>query len=136
MDVRTDMSKSTNAQLELRVSTVAEMIIKGQGRDKILRYGSKEWNVSDRQIDEYLAKAWEKIGRNTDYDIKREIKLQRARFEDLYQKNYTIQDYREARQVLDSIAKMLGLNQPEKLNMSGEIELKVPSFLKKEYEGE
>ena len=108
------MNKATNAEIELRVSTVSEMIIKGQGREKIIRFGSENWNVGERQIENYISKAWGKIERNTDFDIKQELKLQRARFEDLFQKNYTIQDYREARQVLDSIAKLLGLNEPEK----------------------
>ena len=103
------MNKATNAEIELRVSTVAEMIIKGQGRGKIIRFGSENWNVGERQIENYISKAWEKIERNTDFDIKQELKLQRARFEDLYGKNYTIQDYRECRQVLDSIGKLLGL---------------------------
>ena len=108
------MSKVTNAELELRVATVSEMIIKGLGREKICRYATKNWAVSDRQVDRYISKAWDKIEKNTDFDVKQELKLQRARFEDLFQKNYTIQDYREARQVLDSIAKLLGLNEPEK----------------------
>lgn len=130
------MNKATNAEIETRIATVAEMVIKGQGRQKIIRYGSEEWNIGERQIENYISKAWEKIEKNTDFDIKQELKLQRARFEDLFQKNYTIQDYREARQVLDSIAKLLGLNEPEKLSLSGEVEVKAPSFLKKEYEGD
>ena len=130
------MKEATSAEVELRTSTVAEMINKGQGRQKICRFASEEWKISDRQIDRYISKAWDKIEKNTDFDIKQELKLQRARFEDLFQKNYTIQDYREARQVLDSIAKLLGLNEPDKLNISGEVELKAPSFLKKEYEGD
>lgn len=113
MDDRIDM-KATNAEIELRVSTVSEMLIKGQGRDKIIRYGSENWNVGERQIENYIAKAWDKIEKNTDYQLAQEIHLARARLEDLYSKNYTIQDYRECRQVLDSLSKLLGTNQPEK----------------------
>lgn len=135
MDERATL-KSTNAEIELRVSIVSEMLIKGQGRGKIIRYGSENWNVGERQIENYIAKAWEKIEKNTDYDIRREIQLQRARFEDLFQKNYTIQDYREARQVLDSIAKLLGLNEPEKHRVEHSGEIKVPQTLAELYDEE
>jgi len=131
------MSKASNADIELRIQTVAEMLIKAQGREKILRHCAENWNIQERQADEYISRALDKIKKNREFiDIQQELDLQKARYEDLYQKNYTIQDYREARQVLDSIAKLLGLNEPEKLNISGEVELKAPSFLKKEYEGD
>ena len=113
--------KSTNAEIELRVATVAEMIIKGQKRNNIVRYSSENWKIGERQAEKYIVKAWEKIEQNTDIDVKKEIKLQRARFEDLYQKSYNIQDYRECRQVLDSIAKLIGLNSPEKHDHTHEI---------------
>ena len=131
------MSKASNAEIELRIQTVAEMLIKATGREKILRYCADNWNIQERQSDEYISRALDKIKKNREFiDIQQEIDLQKARFEDLYGKNYIIQDYRECRQVLDSIAKLLGLNEPEKLNISGEVELKAPSFLKKEYEGD
>ena len=109
------MSKASNAEIELRIQTVAEMLIKAQGREKILRYCADNWNIQERQADEYISRALDKIKKNREFiDIQQELDLQKARYEDLYQKNYTIQDYREARQVLDSIAKLLGLNEPEK----------------------
>lgn len=106
-------NKSTNAEIELRISTISEMVVKGYTRDKIIRYASAEWKVSERTTDTYLKKAWDKIHKSTNYDLKQEVTLQRARFEDLYSKNYNIQDYRECRQVLDSLAKLLGVNKPD-----------------------
>ena len=110
MDDRTTMSKASNAEIELRIQTVAEMLIKAQGREKILRYCAEKWNIQERMADNYISKALDKIKKNKEFlDIEQEISLQKARLEDLYQKNYTIQDYRECRQVLDSIGKLLGL---------------------------
>ena len=117
MDERIDMNKASDAEIELRIQTVAEMLIKAQGRENILRYCAENWGIRERQADNYISRAIDKIKKNKEFlDLEQEISLQKARFEDLYQKNYTIQDYREARQVLDSIAKLLGLNKPEKLD--------------------
>ena len=42
------------------------------------------------------------------------LKKAKKRYEDLYQKNYNIQDYKEARSVQDSLNKLIGLNEPDK----------------------
>ncbi len=50
------MSKATSAEINLRVSEVQDLLLKGHTRTFILNFGSK-WNVGDRQIDEYIAQA-------------------------------------------------------------------------------
>ena len=47
----------------VEVLTLKEFLMKGQSREDILQYASKEWNVSDRTADEYIANAWTKIDR-------------------------------------------------------------------------
>ncbi len=102
--------KSTDAELQIRYATIAEMLIKGQSRQDILQYSSKTWGVCDRTTDEYIARSWTKIKSSVNDDIEKNVALAIARYNDLYKRNFNIQDYRECRQVQGDIVKLLGLN--------------------------
>lgn len=116
--------KPTNAELDIRYATIAEMIVKGQNREDIVRFASKEWNVGDRTVDNYIAQAHSKLRVNTkkEIDTYRDIAL--SRYEDLYKRNFNIQDYRECRQVQSDIVDLLGIAEAQKLELSGGIEVK------------
>lgn len=55
------MSKSTQAELDLRVNEVYEQIIAGRSRGNILQYSAENWDVSERQVDNYIKKARERM---------------------------------------------------------------------------
>jgi hypothetical protein len=111
--------KSTDAEVELRISTVYEMVVKGASRKYIVRYGSETWNVSSRTIDEYLSRVYLEIKETYGEDYKKNIlSKQIAQLDDLYVKNYTIEDYRECRNLIESKSKLLGLNSPEKTEVA------------------
>lgn len=57
---KSSSTRSTDAVVLARVSEVQSWILEGYTRHKILQFGSK-WSVSDRQIDDYIAKATELI---------------------------------------------------------------------------
>jgi len=103
------MAKATNAELEIRIQTTFEMVIKGCSRDFIIRYASENWEVGERSVDNYLKKVKDKIKEVNTPEKKEElIDLAISQMNDLYQKNYTIQDFRECRNVIESRAKLLG----------------------------
>lgn len=111
--------KSTNAEIELRIATIYEMVVKGCSRKFIVRYGSENWNISSRQIDDYLKSVYEEIkeiyGKNYKETI---IQKQLVQLDDLYVKNYTIEDFRECRNIIESKSKLLGLNEPSKIEQT------------------
>lgn len=110
--------KSTNAEIELRVSTIYEMVVKGCDRAYIVRYGSKEWSISSRQIDDYLKTVHEQIKETFGEDYKKNLlEKQLAQLDNLYVKNYTIEDFRECRNIIETKNKMLGLNSAEKIDL-------------------
>lgn len=116
------VKKSSAAEYELRVHTVYEMIIKGATRPFIVRYASKEWNVSSRQVDTYMAEAKKIIDDIFDKKSKEKIiNKHRAMLADLYVKNYTIQDFRECRSILESERRLLGLDAPKKIESKKEV---------------
>ena len=55
------MGRSTKAAKEFRVNTVYKLLVDGKSRADIIQFGSEEWQVSDRQIDTYIADARVKI---------------------------------------------------------------------------
>jgi hypothetical protein len=105
------MAKSTDAEVELRVNTVYEMVVKGASRKYIIRYASENWNVSSRTVDEYLNRVYQEIKDTYSDDYKSSIlSKQLAKLDDLYVKNYTIEDFRECRNIIESVTKLLGLS--------------------------
>jgi len=113
------MAKSTDAEIELRVSTIYEMVVKGASRKYIVRYCSEKYNISSRQVDTYLSRVNEEIKLTFGLEYKeRIIEKHLAQLDDLYVKNYTIEDFRECRNLIESKSKLLGLNEPEKKSIS------------------
>lgn len=110
--------KGTKAEVELRVQTVYEMILKGATRPFIIRYAAEKWDLSERTVDEYMCRARDII-RETfeDRDRERLIIDTIAKLSDLYVKNYTIEDFRECRNILESRSKLLGLNEADKIDV-------------------
>jgi hypothetical protein len=107
--------KSTNAEIELRIATVYEMYLKGCSRPYIVRYGSEIWGITDRQIDEYLERAKQILKENFGLKYKEELLSKHlAQLDDLFVKNYTIQDFRECRNLIETKNKFLGLDAPTK----------------------
>jgi hypothetical protein len=124
--------KSTDAEVELRISIIYEMIIKGMSRKYIIRYGSEHWSVSSRTIDEYLKRVNAEIKEVFGNEYKRNLlSKQLAQLEDLYVKNYKIDDFRECRGIIESRSRMLGLNEPDKLEVK-RIEVEIIDKLENE----
>ena len=49
--------KATNLEVQERVNCIYQLLIKSWSRFDILQYAAKEWDLSSRQTDEYLARA-------------------------------------------------------------------------------
>lgn len=105
--------KPTSAERELRVMTVLEMLTKGKNRDFIIRFCSDEYKVGERAVDNYIADAKKRISKEIKIRAGEEVDMALLQFNDLYDKNYQIQDYRECRQVLESKLKYLEGRQKE-----------------------
>lgn len=114
-------SKSTDAEVELRINHVYNMVVKGETRKDIVRYGSKTWDVSSRTIDEYLARVHLEIKETYNKEYKEHIiSKQLVQLDDLYKKNYGNEDFRECRSLIETKSKLLGLNEPDKKQIANE----------------
>lgn len=49
--------KSTNKEIDDRINTVYELLLKAYSRTQIVRFCSDNWNVGERQAENYMARA-------------------------------------------------------------------------------
>ncbi len=105
--------KSTDAEIELRIATVYEMVVKGCSRKYIVRYCAENYKIESRQVDVYLKRVHDEIKENFSKEDKEKlISNCLARLNDLYVKSYIIEDFRECRNIIETESKLIGLNAP------------------------
>ncbi len=114
-------NRSTKIEKERRVKLVAKAILEGFSNRKILiQYVTEQykWDVTERTIDEYIKNARDLLRSINENDIELEKTIALNRLDMLYSMNYKIHDFRECRNVIESRAKILGINAPEKTEHS------------------
>lgn len=115
------MAKSSKYTVNQRINEVVDMLIEGRNRFKIIQYGSTQWNIGERQIDKYIAKARDLIQmdvkKNIEYDYAKAIR----RYEELYNKAIENEDYRLALSINKEISTIQGLHKIQ-IEHSGDIE--------------
>jgi hypothetical protein len=102
---------------EKRIDFIIELILAGiTQRRFILQNVIEKYGVAESQVDKDLKKARE-ILRDA-LDLERADKLADVlnKYNNLYYKNMKIQDYKECRSVLDSLVKLGGLAEPDKVD--------------------
>ena len=95
----------------------------------MIQYVSKktDWNISNRQVDTYISEAKEKI-KNSGSDKDFEIKKAKMRLEKLYQKNESIEDYKEWRALIETMSKLFGWSEPKKIEVDQNANHKIEGF--------
>lgn len=110
-------NKATAAQTEERINKVFDLLVSGATRQQILQYVAKktDWKLADRQVDNYIAKATERI--TTAGKTRREEELGKAvlRLQQLYFMCLTLQNFQTALNVQREINKLLGLSLEQEL---------------------
>ena len=116
-------TKSTKAQVTERITKVNELLTMGLRPSEIMRYISEktDWNVSSRQVENYMRAATEQIEASAKFHRDREIGRNLQRMQTLYQRNMSIQDFKAALSTVKAINEMLGLNAPTKTTVTGNI---------------
>lgn len=110
--------KSTEGEVEERVSKILGMILDGIAYAEIVRYGAKEWQIKSRMIDKYIKKANDEIRRRAAIDREREIDFHvEARKRNLT-RAVTSKDFRLVKDVLRDLAEMQGLYPKRQMEIS------------------
>lgn len=104
--------KSTAAEVEMRTAKVAALLIDGWCRARICEYAREtaRWDVSDAQVDRYMAKERERIQADCSRDRKASYALAEARLEALYGKAVDVGDLRLALSIVKEQRALQGLD--------------------------
>lgn len=110
----------TDAERALRIGEVHNLLVNGVRRADILRHASnKEWGVSSRTVDDYIARATAEIKAAATVDKEERLGRSLRRLENLYQATQRIQDHKTSLSVVKTEADLLGLAAPAKHELSG-----------------
>jgi hypothetical protein len=58
------VARSTAAEADFRINTVYGLLVDGKSRGDVVRFCAENWEVGDRQADNYIAKARKLIERD------------------------------------------------------------------------
>jgi len=103
-----------------RVCTLTKELIRGSSR-KDLRRIAAEWDVSERQMERYIAAAVAELEKRAKYSLNYEFGKNAARLESLYLEAEKKGDVRTRLAVIKQICDMFGLNAPSKTEISGSL---------------
>ncbi len=111
--------KATDAEVNRRVMDVYRLLVAGASRATIVQYTAKTWSVSDRQTDEYIARAKADLLAQLDRDKENNLAMAITRMSDIYQQCYAAKNYKGAITAQIEINKLLGLYAPVKQELTG-----------------
>lgn len=104
--------KDNDITINARIDEIANCLINGKKTAEIHAIGKAlKWNVTVRQIDNYIKQAKERIGSAVS-DKSFELNLTLQRFEDLYTRCLENEDIKSAITILEKKSKLLGLEVP------------------------
>lgn len=112
--------KSTDAQINKRVNEIYKWLLLEKGRQEILQL-SASWKLSERTIDEYTARARERLEEKQQREIDKARERSRARWLRLIEDAYSEGDLRTVATAQSALDKVDGVNAPEKVEHSGAI---------------
>ena len=122
MDARTNNKSikkeaihTTDAEKNIRVNETAKAMLNGYVNRRILiQYLSDtfKWDVVERTYDTYIKEAKELLSVIDENELTFEKSLALNRLDALYTMNFKIHDFRECRNIIESRAKILGINAP------------------------
>jgi hypothetical protein len=128
MDKKPRGDKTSQAELEQRITTVIDWLIAGQSFSKVVAVCCREWKVCQRTAANYIAEANERIKATFQKDLEAETAKAKERLENVYCLATQSGEYAAATGAQRELIKLLGLAAPEKVQH--DVTDKVAEFLK------
>jgi hypothetical protein len=111
--------KATKAEVKQRTSQIIKMMTLGVSRADICQFASDNWQIDDRTTDRYIKRANDYFAETSVIDRDEQIGIAMRRYNDLYQKNMRIDDYKAALATQKELSNLLGLNAPKRTEHTG-----------------
>ena len=120
---------TTQAEIEYRVAIIATLVLRGKSRFDIVQFGTKKWKIKDRQVDEYIKKAKDKIEEESQSTIASDIATARARLQMLFDKAVGNEDWGLARVINKDFIEFTGVKgNTESSDLNNEYIVEFPEF--------
>lgn len=101
--------RTPQIEIDARVQKVSDLLIAGASRAQIVTFCEQKYQVHFETADRYIERAREQFQKAIAPERKAEAHKALARYEALYAKCLSVQDYKAAASVQDRICKLLGL---------------------------
>ena len=120
MVAKVSYKRCSKHELDMRVREVAKLLIGGASTFYVHEFirDKKDWNITSRQVENYLRKARELISDINNRDIEMAISEQCERLDDLYRRSMGLQDFRTCLSITAEKNKLLGLHRPVKHDLT------------------
>lgn len=117
--------KMTTAEVEdLLTKSLNEILDKHLSYTEYTKWITSEYRISFQQANEYWLRTWTLLNEKYQLDRENLINKHLQKYWHLYDLALTKEDISNARQVLESISKLLGMNEPEKVDVKQELKIK------------
>lgn len=107
--------KADKLTKERRVEAVYRLILDGWNSDQI-RQNTSEWRITDRQMARYIEEAWQRIAAVNDVDLAEHKRRAVAAHYQMLREAKTV---KEKAIVWAALARLLGLDAPKAVELSG-----------------
>ena len=123
------MPDATKIEYNKRIDFIIELILNGVNQRRfIIQNITDKYNIKESQIDKDIRVARDILAESMNLQRDDKISDLLSRYDFLYHKNLKIQDYRECRSILDSLSKLGGLAEPNKIEHSGGVNIPITSW--------
>ena len=106
--------KATNYEIIQRVTRIIDFMLDGLSRYEIVQFGSKEWDITNRQVDDYIAYANKRIKIMADKIEEQAFSRTRNRLERQYRRAIQKDDGMLARLLIGDMRKLYSHDQAPK----------------------
>lgn len=109
--------KSSDAEVMQRIFVIYGLILRGADHNKVLRYASEKWGVTERQAQTYLSRATENLENALEKDREKILRRHVAMRYDLLYKAGASDEMSLCLEVLKDLGKMQGAYPVEKTKL-------------------
>ena len=117
-ETKTRAPKPTAAEYRKRLSQIRAMLLTGAPRGDILQYVAEKWSGAERTADYMIAEATAEIHEAAKPDKAAEIEEARAFYKLVMAQQMAAGDYRGAVTTRNCLVTLLGLAEPERVNVT------------------
>jgi hypothetical protein len=131
--------RATSAEIELRITMIAEMLVMGAKRREVLDWVKKKqaeakagydgegkeipstadsWDVSVEMIDLYLTEARNRITESGRANVSEKLGFSVERLEVLFREMYRDRDFKGCVKALEALHDLLGMKEAQKINLN------------------